>query len=200
MTRNSSSPIGKCSPMPAESYRPRRIPWLLAASMAVCTPDAHADSGLAVLGSDSAARPAESLIGNLLSRFTEPEDGSGSVSRLPGRDPGNLTAGGGLPLTSGLVPSLGDGDVIRRIGRPLAGPVCVVGTDPVSRSWLSRNRYLLHRLGASCVLVEARSRDDVDSIRQIASPVPVHPLPFDHVAAQLGIRTVPALLVGENLE
>ena len=164
--------------------------------ISICSPAAFPDGGLMVLGRDSAARPAESLVGDLLSRFDEPEDASVRSPITP-EQKNNLADGGGLPIGSKLVPSEG-GEVVHHIDIPMAAPLCIVGPDRVSRSWLARNRAWLHELGASCVLVKAESRNELDWLRRIARPVPLHPLPFDEIAARYGIRTVPAVLVGNK--
>lgn len=176
----------------------RRLPMLFALVLSITAPAAHSDGALTVLGRDSAARPVDSLVDDLLSRFSEPAGVAGSVPQHSGQGGGSLIDGGGLPVSSALVPAAGS-DTIRRIDTPMAFPICVVGPDPVSRGWLTKNRDRLHQLGAVCVLVETRGQAELDSLRKIARPVPVHPLPFDDVAARYGIRTVPVLLVGRDL-
>lgn len=185
--------------MDTDSMRPPApcLAALLALGLAAA-PAAGADGpgGLAVLGHGPGARPAGELVGELLWRFAGAAGGEVPPA-VPGEDPPDdgLLAGGALPRSSTLVPSTGPAGV-RRIGLPLESPLCVIGPDPISRRWLARHRARLATLGARCVLVRTTGRAEVDALRRLAHPVPVHPLPFDRLAAVHGIATVPVLLVG----
>lgn len=172
------------------------VPVLVSAALAFGTVPASAwDPGeLVVLGHDRGARPAESLIGELLGRFENERGPAPVISTSQGR---GLLEGAGLPSDSRLVPSAASAS-IRHIDIPLTAPLCVISTDRVSRRWLIANRRQLARLGASCVLVKTSGQESVDSLRQLAGPVPVLPVPFDELARAYGIRTVPVLLIGQE--
>ena len=173
------------------------VPVLFSAALAFgAVPACAGDSGeFVVLGHDQGARPAESLIGELLGRFENGQDPAPARSTGQGK---GLLEGAGLPAASRLMPSSASAG-IRRIDIPLTSPLCVIGPDRESRRWLIANRRQLTRLGAGCVLVQASGKEAVDLLRQVAHPVPVLPVPFDDLARIYGIRTVPVLLVGRGV-
>ena len=176
-----------------------RLVSMCIAFMGFCAHPAHAEgsAGLVVLGQDSGAIPAESLISELLGRFSEADEEELTGGITPDETDRSLIDGAGLPLSSSLTPSASTAGILR-INMPLTSPLCVIGPDPISRRWLVANRDQLHRLGATCVLVKASGTAEVDAIRGLARPIPVHPLQFDQLAAQHGIRTVPVLLIGKG--
>ena len=149
---------------------------------------------LVVLGQDRGARPAESLIDELLGRFENAQAPMTARSTNQGQE---LLEGAGLPSASQLVPSSASAG-IRHIDIPLTSPVCVIGPDRESRSWLIANHRQLVRLGADCVLVQASGKGAVDSLRRLADPIHVLSVPFDDLARAYGIRTVPVLLIGKE--
>ena len=149
---------------------------------------------LVVLGHDRGARPAESFIGELLGRFEDEQNPMLVRSTSQSR---GLLEGAGLPSGSRLVPASASAG-IRRIDIPLTSPLCVIGPDRGSRTWLIANRRQLARLGAGCVLVQSSGKVTVNSLRRLAKPVPVLPVPFDELADAYGIRTVPVLLIGKE--
>lgn len=172
------------------------IVFIFLASLALDAP-ASESVNLVELGREPGAVPAESLIGELIGRFSEPEDEVEFRGGTPGLDDATIMNSVDLPLSSNLTPSAADAG-IRFIDIPLTTPLCVIGPDPVSRRWLSRNRRHLYGMGATCILVEASSREQLDTVRKTAHPVPVQPLPFDRLAQAHGIRTVPVLLLGKG--
>ncbi len=78
-------------------------------------------------------------------------------------------------------------------------PVCLVGDDLRSLSWLRRNRERLIRLGASCLAVSVESETGWRRIREAAAGLPVAPAPGDAVAEALGIRHYPVLIGPEEI-
>jgi len=161
----------------------------LLALLAVSLPSA---GQLSVLGTDAGARPAHAVVHELLDRF---QGGNGSAENRSSAVTGNPDALGLPPIESQLTPSAEAAGVVR-VNMKLPGPVCVIGHDRISRNWLAQNRVRLAQLGASCVLVETGNRQDLNALRRIAHPVPVHAIPFDDIARQIGLETIPVLLVG----
>ncbi len=151
---------------------------------------------LVVLGHDREAWPAESFIGELLGRFEDEQNPAPGRSTSQGR---GLLEGAGLPSSSRLVPSSATAG-IHLIDIPLTSPLCVIGPDRESRTWLIANRRQLARLGAGCVLVQSSGKETVDSLRRLADPVSVLSVPFDGLARAYGIRTVPVLLIGKGAD
>lgn len=178
---------------------PGFLPSVLALALLAPYPSAAGPGGpdqLVVLGHGPQARPVESLVGELLGRFRPAPENLRPETPATGQGRG-LLQGAGLPATSRLVPSPRDAG-IRLVDMPLTNPLCLVGTDRASRSWIASNRRRLARLGASCVIVRATSNSEVEAIRRLAYPVPVQSVPIDGLAASLGIRTVPVLIVGRE--
>ena len=160
----------------------------LLAAWLTASPPAGGD--LTVIGRDAGARPAPELAAGLLDRFTaEAEDARPAAA-------GSAPQGRQFAvIESELAPAAGQ-DGTFRISTVLPNPVCVIGSDRISRSWLQRNRGRLAELGARCVLVEVASQRELEIIRNLARPVPVLAVPFDDVARAIGLRHVPALLTG----
>ena len=176
--------------------------WLLSvAAMSIGASPVRADSSppLMVLGHDHGAVPAETVIGELLARFRpDLED----TVHLRDRKPVDLSRAirqSGLPVVTNLVPDAGRAGV-KELDVPLTHPVCVIGPDPVSLRWLSRNRKSLAQMGARCILVSARDPGQVGQVRKAARPIMVQVAPFDGLAAMYGIRTIPMLLVGKGIQ
>ncbi len=143
-----------------------------------------------VVGQESGAVPIQQAIGDLLDRFSEQEGGSEEPAIRP------VPAPAALPLTAALAPRRGTQTI--RLDQMLTAPVCVIGSDAVSRAWLEANRARLHELGARCVLVQAQTKRDVETMTRSAAPVPVAVLPFDDLAELHGITAYPVLIVGSS--
>ena len=143
-----------------------------------------------VVGQESGAVPIQQAIGDLLDRFSE----QGEYSKEP--TPPAVPAPDALPLTSTLSPQPGTRTI--RLSLALTAPVCVIGSETLSRSWVETNRARLHELGARCVLVQAQTKRDVEKMARLAAPVPVSVLPFDDLAELHGITAYPVLIVGSS--
>lgn len=152
---------------------------------------AGSDQALQVLGRDAGAGPARVLAGGLLTRLAR------SIPERRDRRPGPPAVPAAFPIRSGLVPSAAMAGM-HRVDLPLTRPVCVLGSDRISRRWLQRNRRRLAALGASCLLVQADSRHEVETVRRLARGVPVQPATFGELSRLTGIATVPMLLVGRS--
>lgn len=151
---------------------------------------ANVPAEMQVLGRDAGAAPVHAVIGELLDRFAPP---AGEAPRQSGGSSG-IRENSGLPLATSLVPSARDAG-LHRINVPLNRPVCVIGSDRLSRTWLKQNRIRLADMGAACVLVQVRGPAELAEIRRIAHPLTVQAVPFDDLARRIGIRNIPVLLV-----
>ena len=87
---------------------------------------------------------------------------------------------------------------VRPLERALP-PVCLIGDDLRSLSWLRRNHERLVRLGAGCLAVSVESEAGWRRIRDAAAGLPVVPAPGDAVAEALGIRHYPVLIGPEEI-
>lgn len=159
--------------------------------LALLASTSNATADLQVLGRDAGAVPAHVLVGELLERLASPPV---VTPRQSGRSSG-IRENSRLPLTTSLIPSSRDAG-LHRVKVPLTRPVCVIGSDRLSRTWLQKNRGRLADMGAACVLVEARSPAELAEMRRIAHPLTVQPVQFDDLARRIGIRNTPVLLVG----
>ena len=164
----------------------RRVVGLLA--LAACLAALPA-AAWQVIGHEAGAVPVGQAIGDLLERYAEREPAAAQV-----RTAGPARPGIALPLRSVLSPQAGLRSI--RLQTGLTTPLCVVGSDELSRNWLQANRRRLAELGARCVLVEARSERDIKTMVRAAHPVPLAALPFDDIAQLHGIPGYPVLLTG----
>ncbi len=165
----------------------RRVVRLLA--LAACLAALPA-AAWQVLGREAGAVPVGQAIGALLERYAEQEPAAAPEVRTAGP----ARPGIALPLRSVLSPQAGLRSI--RLQTGLTTPLCVIGSDELSRSWLQANRQRLAELGARCVLVEARSERDIGTMVRAAHPVPVAALPFDDIAQLHDIPGYPVLLTG----
>jgi len=157
----------------------------MAIGITLLTGSVLATADLELLGRESGAVPVDRIVGELLQRFqAEGPDGPDRKHAL--LEGFRLPV---LPLESELTLSREEAG-IRRVRAPLPKPVCVIGTDRISLEWLKQHRRRLARMGASCLLIEARNRDEVESIRRLAHPLRMQPAPFDDLSAVIGLRTL----------
>ena len=169
--------------------------WILPGlSLAFCLAIFPAHS-YQVVGQESGAAPIQQVIGDLLDRFSEHSEQE-EYSKEPTPPPRTVPAPDALPLTSTLSPQPGTRTI--RLSLALTAPVCVIGSETLSRSWIEANRARLHEFGARCVLVQAQTKRDVETMTRLAAPVPVSVLPFDDLAELHGITAYPVLIVGSR--
>ncbi len=79
-------------------------------------------------------------------------------------------------------------------------PLCVVGTDPWSQRWAANRRARLLELGAVCLVVQAKTTQDVEALRATLAPVPTIAASASDLARRLGLTHYPVLLSGEGVE
>lgn len=72
-------------------------------------------------------------------------------------------------------------------------PVCLLGTDPVSREWLSLNRAKLKERQVRCLCIEAPTLDSWLSLKQLAPEIPIMPAAIGDFA-RIGIDRYPVLI------
>ena len=73
-------------------------------------------------------------------------------------------------------------------------PVCVVGTDPLSRAWLSRNLKQLVAMDAQCLLVAAETAEEARALVSLAQGLMVYPANGDAIAETFKIQHYPVLI------
>lgn len=78
-------------------------------------------------------------------------------------------------------------------------PICVIGTDDLSRQWLSRNRQHLIEMNAQCLLVSAESEADARSLLKLTHGLQVYPAHGDAIADYFKIEHYPVLITQRTI-
>jgi integrating conjugative element protein (TIGR03765 family) len=73
-------------------------------------------------------------------------------------------------------------------------PVCVVGTDALSRAWLKRNLSQLVAMDAQCLLVAAETAEEARDLLSLAQGLMVYPANGDAIAEYFKIQHYPVLI------
>jgi integrating conjugative element protein (TIGR03765 family) len=119
-------------------------------------------------------------------RTTEPAPAQNL--KLPAIDPHTF----GLPVQT---PALTPGPVAPHpLQRAPPRPLCLLGTDPRSRRWLTRYRRRLRAVGAVCLLVNVDTSAELQTIRRLAAGIPLLPASGAALARQLGLKHYPVLI------
>ncbi len=125
------------------------------------------------------------------------------VPRSPSRASTNLPSGNDqqapvepskiLPI---VTPELSFGRVEKRqVNFPqLKSPVCVIGSDDRSLAWLVEYHEQLKKIGARCILVQARTRSDLERVAKFAAGIPVLPFQGSELASYFDIKHYPVLI------
>lgn len=74
-----------------------------------------------------------------------------------------------------------------------AAPLCVLGTDNLSREWLVANRIALQENGARCICIDAQTLESWQSLSAMAPELQILPAPVDF--ASLGLDRYPMLIM-----
>lgn len=125
---------------------------------------------------------------------------------VAGVDQAGVLDGVRFPIRSGMVPGvLSEAQARTASGlfRPewLAHPVFLVGTDPLSRQWLSQHRQALIALGASGLVVQAESERAFKQVQQLAGGASLAPMVGDWLTTTLrraGVQTYPLLVLADG--
>lgn len=112
----------------------------------------------------------------------------------------NLSVDALLPLHT---PEMEPGIVISRpwesVPKAFFRPVFLIGSDQYSRQWLTENRRYLHQIGAVGLLVQADSREDLESIIAISDGMEIMPASGSDIARNLGLEYYPVLITREGI-
>ena len=79
-------------------------------------------------------------------------------------------------------------------------PICLVGSDRRSLAWIRRNRDTLQRVGAVCLIVEAKDRLSAAKVKKALAGIPAYPASADDITPTLGLHHYPALLSRAGVE
>lgn len=93
------------------------------------------------------------------------------------------------------------GRVTRRvIAAPGLQPLCLIGDDPLSRSWLKAHLPTLQQLHAVGLIVEVRSYAAVRALRALAPGLVLVPASGDDIARRLDLHHYPVLITATGIE
>jgi integrating conjugative element protein (TIGR03765 family) len=96
---------------------------------------------------------------------------------------------------------LAPGRVTRRvIAAPGLQPLCLIGDDPLSRSWLKAHLATLQQLHAVGLIVEVRSYAAVQSLRALTPGLVLVPASGDDIARRLDLHHYPVLITATGIE
>ena len=103
-----------------------------------------------------------------------------------------------LPIKS---PGLSPGPIQpRAVKRPFTRPFFLIGSDALSRQWLSQYRDRLLEIGAVGMLVQAETAADLEAIANIGQGLQIMPASGSDIARALGIKYYPVLVSKEGIE
>jgi integrating conjugative element protein (TIGR03765 family) len=93
------------------------------------------------------------------------------------------------------------GRVTRRvIAAPGLELLCLIGDDPLSRSWLKAHLATLQQLHAVGLIVEARSYAAVRTLRALTPGLVLVPASGDDIARRLDLHHYPVLITATGIE
>ena len=109
-----------------------------------------------------------------------------------------------VPLESAVFPvvssRLHPGTVISRpLSLPGMTPLFILGDDPLSVRWLTRQLVMLKSLNATGLVVNVASADHLEKLRQHADGLTLLPASGDDLAARLQLDTYPVLITDSGL-
>jgi len=103
-----------------------------------------------------------------------------------------------LPIKSpGLSPGLIQPQAVKR---PFTRPFFLIGSDALSRQWLSQHRDRLLEISAVGMLVQAETTADLEAIAKIGQGLQIMPASGSDIARALGIKHYPVLVSKEGIE
>ncbi|MDE2051909.1 MAG: integrating conjugative element protein [Gammaproteobacteria bacterium] len=93
------------------------------------------------------------------------------------------------------------GRIVRRvIAAPGLQPLCLIGDDPLSRSWLKAHLATLQQLHAVGLIVEVRSYAATQALRALAPGLVLVPASGDDIARRLALHHYPVLITTTGIE
>lgn len=104
-----------------------------------------------------------------------------------------------LPITT---PSMQPGTVSpnAKAMRYLQQPLFLVGSDQISKDWLTKKRDSLIAMGAIGLLIEAKDLEDIETMLALAEGLRLVPASAEDLAVRLGLTHYPVLLSKEGWE
>lgn len=82
---------------------------------------------------------------------------------------------------------------------PGALPLFLIGADDLSRQWLKENQQRLTEMNATGLVVNVKTMEELNALREIVPQLELLPSPADVLAERLGIHHYPLLLTSEGI-
>jgi integrating conjugative element protein (TIGR03765 family) len=79
-------------------------------------------------------------------------------------------------------------------------PLFIIGSDTLSKQWLSSRKQELISAGAVGMLIEAISLEEVNAIKRLGKGLQIYPASGRDIAAQLGLKHYPVLISRNGIE
>ncbi|PLA73953.1 hypothetical protein CYQ88_08290 [Hydrogenovibrio sp. SC-1] len=129
-------------------------------------------------------KPFQSPIGQNINRPVKPQINPMSYAQMVGNN---------LPIKSRLSP----GKFERFRSEPavrVTRPICLVGYDDLSLSWLENNRDALSRYNAVCFVMQVQNLAQMKRIKRIAGKILFQPVSGEQIALDFKVPAYPALI------
>jgi len=98
-------------------------------------------------------------------------------------------------------PQLSPGtEASRSVNLNLTQAVFILGTDPVSRQWLTQYRDRLSQIGAIGLVVDVQNLQDYKNLQALAGTLVLSPINGSELAVQLNITHYPVLVTAQRIE
>jgi len=168
--------------------------WALWIMLFAVFAPALAAAELTVIYDSGDTRPLAPYLEVFETQGTEP-------ARTPSPEPPDLGVADLKRLLPIRSPGLTPGPVDRQaVSRPFTRPFFLIGSDPLSRDWLTTHRDRLAEIGAVGMLVQAETVDDLRAIAELADGLPILPASASDIARALGLSHYPVLVTKHGLE
>lgn len=152
-----------------------------------------AQAGLTVIYDSGNTQP--------LAPFLEVIEDDESPQQQPAPDKSQLGAADINTLLPIKSPGLSPGQIQpQAVKRPFTRPFFLIGSDALSRQWLSQYRDRLLEIGAVGMLVQAETAADLEAIAKIGQGLQIMPASGSDIAHALGIKHYPVLVSKEGIE
>ena len=152
-----------------------------------------AQAGLTVIYDSGNTQPLAPFLGVIEESEVPQEQPAPTNNRLGAADLDTL-----LPIKS---PGLTPGPIQpQAVKRPFTRPFFLIGSDSLSRQWLSRHRGRLLEVGAVGMLVQAETIADLEAIAQLGQGLQIMPASGSDIAKALGISHYPVLVSRDGIE
>ena len=168
--------------------------FLLAALIAATS--ASAQAGLTVIA-DHGGTPARPYYGPIATANVDDKDAYDA--RAEARSRGPMVEADMLPVTSDR---LTPGSVARRAIDMPAGmtPFFIVGADTLSMRWLEQRGARLRELHAVGLVVNVKTADQLQRLRQRGEGLVMRPVAGDDIAKRLSLTHYPVLVTPEAIQ